>query len=69
MFIDEGFTSCDKEHLEQDIEIEIQNFEEDNDHPLRVVLRENDLWNWNPDSPIHMLHGEGDLHFGMVLSS
>ena len=39
---------------------EIQNFEEDNDHPLRVVLRENDLWNWNPDSPIHMLHGEGD---------
>ena len=39
---------------------EIQFFEEDNNHPLRIKLRENDLWDWFPQAPIHMLHGLGD---------
>ena len=39
---------------------EVQIFEEDANHPLRVALQENDLWNWIPQAPIHMFHGEGD---------
>ena len=39
---------------------EVQNFEEDDNHPLRVSLQENDLWDWMPQAPIHMFHGEGD---------
>jgi len=39
---------------------EIQNFEEDLEHPLRIYLQENDLWDWTPQAPIHMFHGEGD---------
>jgi hypothetical protein len=39
---------------------EVQFFEEDENHPLRVALQENDLWDWNPQAPIHMFHGEGD---------
>ena len=39
---------------------EVQYFEENTNHPLRVALQENDLWNWTPQAPIHMFHGEGD---------
>ena len=39
---------------------EIYSFEENENHPLRIALEENDLWNWNPQAPIHMFHGEGD---------
>ena len=39
---------------------EVQIFEEDENHILRVALQENDLWNWTPQAPIHMFHGEGD---------
>jgi len=39
---------------------EVHFFEEDENHPLRVSLQENDLWNWDPQAPIHMFHGEGD---------
>ncbi len=39
---------------------EVQIFEEDANHPLRVALQENDLWNWIPQAPIHMFHGLGD---------
>ena len=39
---------------------EIQIFEQDANHPLRVSLLENDLWDWLPQAPMHMLHGQGD---------
>ena len=39
---------------------EILIFEEDENHPLRITLRENDLWDWTPQAPIHIIHGEGD---------
>jgi pimeloyl-ACP methyl ester carboxylesterase len=39
---------------------EIQSFEEDLNHPLRIALQENDLWNWIPMSPMHIFHGLGD---------
>ena len=39
---------------------EIIEFETNNDHPLRVSLRGNDLWDWVPQAPIHIFHGEGD---------
>ena len=39
---------------------EVHYFEENTNHPLRVALQENDLWNWNPQASIHMFHGEGD---------
>ena len=39
---------------------EIQYFEADANHPLRVALQENDLWDWTPQAPIHLFHGIGD---------
>ena len=39
---------------------EIVNFENDLNHPLRVALQENDLWDWLPQSPLYIFHGEGD---------
>jgi hypothetical protein len=39
---------------------EVQTFEENEDHPLRLALKENDLWDWIPQAPMHMFHGEGD---------
>lgn len=38
----------------------ISSFEEYNDHPLRIALRENDLWDWFPQAPIYLFHGLGD---------
>jgi acetyl esterase/lipase len=38
----------------------ITSFEENNDHPLRVALRENDLWDWLPQAPMYLFHGLGD---------
>ena len=39
---------------------EIQSFEEDENHPLRITLQENDLWDWTPQAPMYLFHGEGD---------
>ena len=39
---------------------EIQIFEENENHPLRIALQENDIWDWIPQAPMHMFHGEGD---------
>ena len=39
---------------------EIQNFEENENHPLRIALQENNLWDWLPQAPMHIFHGEGD---------
>jgi hypothetical protein len=38
----------------------ITSFEENNNHPLRVALRENDLWDWLPLAPMYLFHGLGD---------
>ena len=38
----------------------IVSFEENNDHPLRVSLRENDIWDWLPQAPMYLFHGLGD---------
>ena len=35
-------------------------FEENENHPLRAALRDNDLWDWIPHAPIHLFHGIGD---------
>ena len=39
---------------------EIEYFEQDENHPLRIYLEENDLWNWLPLAPMYIFHGEGD---------
>ena len=39
---------------------EIENFEQDANHPLRDALAMNDLWDWYPVSPIYIFHGIGD---------
>ena len=39
---------------------EILNFENNDDHLLRIALRENDLWDWTPHAPMYIFHGEGD---------
>ena len=38
----------------------IDSFESNQNHPLRLALKENDLWNWMPIAPIHIFHGIGD---------
>jgi fermentation-respiration switch protein FrsA (DUF1100 family) len=35
-------------------------FENNYDHPLNFALRENDLWDWTPQSPMYILHALGD---------
>jgi pimeloyl-ACP methyl ester carboxylesterase len=37
-------------------------FETEPDHPLRLVLRDNDLTEWTPEIPIRMIHCQGDQH-------
>ena len=39
---------------------EIQNFESDQNHPIRIALEQNDLWDWKPESPVYIFHGLGD---------
>ena len=39
---------------------EIQSFEEDVNHPLRIALQSNDLWDWTPQASMYIFHGEGD---------
>ena len=39
---------------------EIQNFESDQNHPIRVALQHNDLWDWKRESPVYIFHGLGD---------
>ncbi|SVB45443.1 uncharacterized protein METZ01_LOCUS198297 [marine metagenome] len=39
---------------------EIQYFEENFNHPLRITLQNNDLWDWLPQAPMHIFHGQGD---------
>ena len=38
----------------------IDDFSYNLNHPLRVHLAENDLWNWTPENDIYLFHGEGD---------
>jgi len=38
----------------------IEDFTNNLNHPLRLNLSENNLWNWNPQADMHMYHGMGD---------
>ncbi len=33
---------------------------EDSLHPINIALRDNDLWNWTPQSPVRMVYCTGD---------
>ena len=39
---------------------EIQDFEENENHPLRLALQENNLYDWTPQSTMHIIHGLAD---------
>lgn len=34
----------------------------DANHPLRVALADNDLYDWTPNMPMHIYHSDADLH-------
>ena len=38
----------------------IEDFSYNLDHPLRINLAENDLWDWAPQNDMYLFHGEGD---------
>ena len=38
----------------------IEDFTNNLNHPLRLNLSQNDLWDWSPESDMHMYHGIGD---------
>jgi Secretory lipase len=38
----------------------LQAFRDNPDHPLRLVLKENDLYDWTPKAPMHLYHCDGD---------
>ncbi len=38
----------------------LQTFRDDSNHPLRLALRENDLWDWTPQAPMRLYHCDGD---------
>jgi len=38
----------------------ITSFEENDDHLLKIALRENDVWDWLPQAPMYLFHGLGD---------
>jgi len=40
----------------------LQAFRTNPEHPFRIALRENDLYNWAPIAPVRMLYCEGDGH-------
>jgi len=39
---------------------EIESFENDYNHPLKVALRDNDILDWLPQAPIYIFHGISD---------
>jgi hypothetical protein len=38
----------------------LQALRDDPNHPVRLALRENDLYNWTPKAPMHLYHCDGD---------
>ena len=38
----------------------VLSFQENFNHPLKVALRNNDLWDWYPDAPMYLFHGLAD---------
>ncbi len=40
----------------------LEAFATDPDHPFRVALRDNDVYDWSPVSPVRMIYCEGDDH-------
>ncbi len=46
----------------------LEGFRNDPNHPFRVVLRRNDLYNWTPHAPMHLYHCHGDTTVPFVNS-
>ena len=42
------------------IEDSIASFQNNVNHPLKIALENNNLWDWNPVAPIYLFHGIGD---------
>lgn len=40
----------------------LDSFNQNYNHPLRAALRDQDLWEWVPTSPVRMVYCEADLH-------
>ncbi len=40
----------------------VEDFTNNPEHPLRVALADNDLYDWTPTSPIRIMHCDGDMH-------
>ena len=38
----------------------VTSFQTNYNHPLKIALRNNDLWDWAPQSPMYILHGMAD---------
>ncbi len=38
----------------------IDEFANNDEHPLRLALEENDLYDWTPQAPVYLIHGMGD---------
>ncbi len=38
----------------------ISSFENNLNHPLRLALQENNLYDWTPQAPMHIIHGLAD---------
>ena len=38
----------------------VEEFKDDDDHPLRQALRDNDLYDWTPKAPMRLFHSTGD---------
>ena len=38
----------------------IEDFSYNMNHPLRLYLEQNNLWNWTPQNDMYMFHGLGD---------
>ncbi len=38
----------------------IEDFRDNQNHPLRIALEQNDLYDWTPQAPIYIIHGEAD---------
>lgn len=46
----------------------LQALRSDKNHPFKIKLRENDLYDWTPKAPIRMCHCDGDQHVPSINS-
>jgi hypothetical protein len=56
-YVNDQFPSIPKQMVRSDV---FNAFISDSNHPLRVALRDNDVYDWSPKAPIHMCYCEAD---------